>query len=162
MQESQTLPMEMSALLELAVNDTAAAAADPGVSLNMLVWYRKDGPGKCVVCMAGAVLRQRNLLPPSVYEATPASAASYNKSELLAIQLHAIDDMRLGLFINAATRLGINTVKGSETRKALDELGDMIMDNVIPEWEWDYKPGGERDVLDVYRAAVVKLKALGL
>jgi hypothetical protein len=89
------LPNKLSALLRLAVADAQKCEAMPETYvLDMSNWHAPDGAG-CNVCMAGAVIAQTLLIPPS-------EDVGYNSfGEEKRRALGAIDDMRTGAFATA-------------------------------------------------------------
>ncbi len=158
---TSVLPNVMSDLLELALNETEKAAAEPGVQLDMSKWYL-NRDGVCHVCMAGAVMRGFGMVPECTVEAEPYMLTMSVDQRSVVDSLHAIDEMRGGYFFSAAHFLGIHIREGSSEWGVLERAGYMVDEGVVPEWEADYVPGEECAAITTYREIVSLLRTVGL
>jgi hypothetical protein len=106
---NKTLPRKLSALLRLAVEDALRVESRPGYKLDMHQWVTPAGqvgrgyidaspdPENCRVCMAGAVMVNRDLARPrTTLLSLPVKMTKETKN-----RLYSIDSMRRGEFLYA-------------------------------------------------------------
>jgi hypothetical protein len=92
------LPDTLSGLLRLAVADAQKCANDPRYVLQMGSWH-EPGLKRCSVCMAGAVMAQSLNADPRIQVLPEDYQDEYD--------LMAIDEMRCGDMLGAASTLGL-------------------------------------------------------
>lgn len=88
------LPNKLSALLRMAVEDAHVIEQTPGYQLNMHRWHAPDPSGICQVCMAGAVIARKAIVPKSEH-----FHPEYDTT--LGRKLAAINQMRAGNMFTA-------------------------------------------------------------
>ena len=117
------LPDKLSALLRIAVRDAQKCEVSDEYVLDMSVWYApssKADDDTCSVCMAGAVMAQ-------TLKASPHPEGRYPSGfdDATAGKLRAIDNMRMGDFIEAAQLLGVLT-SSNQKHAALHECSSVV------------------------------------
>lgn len=123
--EDIQLPEKLSALLRLAVKDVQLCEKDPRIILDMDTWHDPLlDEGKCVVCMAGAVMH--NTLEADIdKELSPKFFPDNDQA------LKAINQLRIGILSKAGEFLGIY-IK-DEQDITFSEIVDYDEDN---EYNW--------------------------
>jgi len=98
------LPDRPSELIRVALDDLEKCEADPRYETHMYSWHDPHD-GKCLVCMAGAVMAKRLGAPPAL------SLAPYSYDFQTARKLRAIDYGRCGLLDEMLFQLNIERPK---------------------------------------------------
>jgi len=58
-----TLPSDLACLIKVAHDDLVACERDPRYVINMSRWHEPRADGKCLVCLAGAVMAKTMKIP---------------------------------------------------------------------------------------------------
>lgn len=138
--------LKLSELLRLAVRDAQAAEA-AGHELNMGTWLETDDNGRCLVCMAGAVMLQTLGLSKPLPGGYDLPHRHGEENALLAI-----DNMRTGDFVIAYD--GRQCDMTDEQDEALDLAQGLVLE--------DYDDVKDRASWETYLKAADVLEAGGL
>lgn len=137
----------LSAVIRVALDDLAKVEADPRYEVDMGVWHDDITPGRCHVCLAGAVMAGTMGIPPTQEVTTPEDA----------IALYARDEMSDAVSHRINARLhALNLVRGAHISAALDFWFDIVPPKGA-EWPtvtpYDVDPAAfRRDLLKVAAA----------
>ncbi len=144
--ENTVLPYVLSELLIIAVDESEAAVA-AGHTLDMAIWLIRDDSGKCAVCMAGAVMLNRDMLPEGI------DVGLLKHTKHSRHQLSAIDEMRAGRFGHAAVSLRLD-LSSDAMIAALEAASDKALQH--------YSNATGHAPFEIYREVAEELKNVGL
>lgn len=94
-----TLPNELSDLLDVAVQDLVKVERSPRYIVDMCSWYLKETDGPCQVCLAGAVLAKSVLKEPPVVDIDSIEPRQMRAS--IRRKMVALDGLRVGNIVRA-------------------------------------------------------------
>lgn len=120
----RTLPLVLSELLEIALDDLRKIEGNPRYRVDMSYWYVKHKPGgPCYVCLGGAVMANTLgvddvLVGPDENGTTEAVPRDYDNLALKK-QLYALDQIRTG---NVLTALQYMDFARSGEKKQFEEI----------------------------------------
>jgi hypothetical protein len=116
---TEKLPNKLSALIRVAIKDLRQAARDPIYKLDMARWHQPSNePGKCCVCMAGAVMAFSLGISPR------RSLEPQNFPDTTYAKLRALNLVRTGYLFGALSQLGL--IYSVSKKSVLDEASSLI------------------------------------